>query len=155
MKYNLRLLESDDYDDEEDSNYEGDVPTISVEEVKKHRVYLSKVAQQVYDDWDESDQDTYAGGGICHLIADELSSYLNNLGVETATISSNFEQHVYCVSKLIEGVYSIDIHWSYYETGGGFSWKKIPNVVFSGEEIEFYCIDSDYREWEKLVDYQP
>ena len=36
---------------------------------------IAKVAQAVYDEWDEN-EDEYAGGGICHLIADEIVSLL-------------------------------------------------------------------------------
>ena len=32
-------------------------------------------------------------------------------------------------------VYSIDIHHGYYETGGGFSWDKIPDVKFTNNMV--------------------
>jgi hypothetical protein len=34
-----------------------------------------------------------------------------------------------------EEAYEIDIHPSTYETGGGYDWKKIPDVVFDGDDI--------------------
>ncbi len=154
MKYELKLFESDIEEDDfiyDDEMEDLDAPTKSINDIKAATPYLVKIAQQVYNDWDEDDKDTYAGGGICHLIADELASYLNGIGIETATVSSSHEQHVYCVSKVIEGVYSVDIHWSYYETGGGFSWKKIPDVIFDGSELEFYRVSSDYNDWEEQV----
>lgn len=147
MKYRIKLLENDDWRDEDDT----DIPTASIKDIQSYKKELAFIAQKVYDDWDEDDRDTYAGGGICHLIADELSSFLNDKDIETTTVSSDHEQHVYCVSKVIEGIYTVDIHWSYYETGGGFSWKKIPNVVFDGSELEFYKVSSDYNDWDEYV----
>ena len=138
------MQEDNDYDD-----YDKEIENLpSIVDIKKMVPILSKIAQKVYDDWDEEDIDTYGGGGICHLIAEEIASYLNVQGVDTRTISSNFEQHVYCLSKLKEGIYSIDIHWSYYEAGGGFSWKKTPNVIFDGSEIEFYLVDTNHSVWD-------
>jgi len=31
--------------------------------------------------------------------------------------------------------YSVDIPPRVYETGGGYSWKKIPDVVFKSDDI--------------------
>ncbi len=155
MKYIIRLLEDDDeddgyyYDDGYDDN--DTTPIMSIKDLKSRYKWLAKIAQKVYDDWDELDIDTYAGGGICHLIADAIADYLNFHSIETVTVSSDHEQHVYCVSKVIEGIYTVDIHWSYYETGGGFNWKKIPNVVFDGSELEFYKVSSDYNDWDEYV----
>lgn len=150
MKYKLELLNEDlDYEDEEDNENE---PKSSIADIRKRIPFLIEIAQKVYDDWDEEDQDTYAGGGICHLIAEEFSSYLNYNDIETIIISANDEQHVYCISKVKEGIYTVDIHWSFYETGGGYSWKKIPNVVFDGSEISFFRVSPDYNDWDEYTD---
>jgi len=149
MKYKLSLLE--DYEDEtenDDAEYDS-LHTIA--QLKSRSSWLAKIAQKVYDEWDESDKDTYAGGGICHIIADAIASYLNFHGIDTATVSSSHEQHVYCVSRVKEGIYTVDIHWSYYETGGGYNWKKIPNVVFDGKELEFYRLSTDWHDWEQYT----
>lgn len=124
----------------------------SIEDAKKLRPELIKAAQQVYDDWNEEDVDTYAGGGICHLIADEFCNILGEHGINCSTISSTHEQHVYVIAQVEEGVYSIDLHWSCYETGGGFCWKKIPNVVLHPDEITFYRNTSDPAEFKNYLD---
>lgn len=144
MKYKIRLKE----EDEDEFSTE---PETSINDLKSYKPFLVKFAQKIYDDWNEEDRDTYAGGGICHIIAEEIAGFLNDKGIETTTVSSNFEQHVYCVSKVKEGIYTVDIHWSWYETGGGFSWKKIPNVVFDGSEVEFYRLSSDINDWEQFT----
>lgn len=109
--------------------------------------------QKTYDDWDESDFDTYAGGGICHLIADEICGLLSDKNIECTTVSCSFEQHVYVAAKFSEGVYTIDIPYHIYETGGGFSWKKINGVKFDINHVVFYRASSDPDDFKNYVDF--
>lgn len=140
---------SEDIDSEEDLDY-SNLP--SVNDAEALRPELAKVAQVVYDEWDEEDMDTYAGGGICHFIADEFCSVLDSrLHVNCASVTSTHEQHVYVIGQFREGVFSIDLHHSYYETGGGFSWKKIPNVVLNPRDISFYKVSPDPSEFDEYV----
>ncbi len=60
------------------------------------------------------------------------------------TISQEIgEQHVYTVVKTKDGVISVDIAPGTYETGAGYTWKKIEGVQFDASDIQFYTIDSD------------
>jgi len=104
---------------------------------------LVQAAQAQYDRWDESDIDTYAGGGICHFIADDMASLLANAGFEAASVSSSHEQHVYVVFQASQGVYMLDLPWHCYERGGGFSWTKLPDIVFSERDLVWYRLDPD------------
>lgn len=70
-------------------------------------------------------------GGVCHLIADEMVNLLYENDIDCTTISSDYAVHVYVVCKLEEGVFKVDIPYSLYETGGGYTWKKIENVSFN------------------------
>ena len=140
----INLIEN--FEDEEEE--ELDLPSVKVGE--SLRVELIKTAQEEYEVWDEEDED-YAGGGICHFIADNFCEVLDNSGITCGTVSSEHEQHVYVVAQFKEGVYSIDLHYSYYETGGGYSWSKIPNVVLHPDDIYFYKISIDPREFEQIV----
>lgn len=117
---------------------------------------LASAAQKEYDAW-EQDENGYneelGTGGICHLIADELINVLNKHGIwDVTTVSSSYEQHVYLVGKFKEGVYLIDIHWSVYEQGGGFSWKKLPDIVFDESDITIRGLDSNPRNFSQYVD---
>lgn len=104
---------------------------------------LVAAAQREYDDWDESDVDTFAGGGICHLIADKLVGVLDQAGIEACSISSCHEQHVYVACQLAEGVITLDMpHWL-YERGAGFTWAKLANVVFTTADLVWYCADAN------------
>jgi len=113
---------------------------------------LAAAAQKIYDDWDASDPDygdwQVGGGGICHLIADAMLEIItdNIPDIVATTISSNHEVHVYVVVGQIHAsnnaeepfeseFYEIDIRPWLYEKGGGYSWTKIPDVVFDSEFI--------------------
>jgi len=120
----------------------------SINDVKALMPRIIQVSQKEYDNWDEEDIDQYAGGGICHLIADAIVDVFYDNGIDSFTISSDFEQHVYCVVRVKEGIYQVDIHHSIYETGGGFSWNKIPDIIFEPSDITIYMIDTDPNNWE-------
>lgn len=116
---------------------------------------MAKAAQDEYDGWvlnDKGYDEEVGGGGICHLIADSMGNVLNSLGIEYSSVCATDEQHVYLVGKFSEGVYIIDIPYSIYETGGGFSWKKIPNIKFDTTDIVINKIDGDPDSFNMYVD---
>ena len=113
---------------------------------------LAEVAQQVYDKWDE-DPDCYAGGGICHLIAEEMAGKLSDHGIDAQTVSQEIgDQHVYVVAKLKDGVYSIDVPPGVYETGGGYTWKKIKDVQITKDDIAIDKIDGNPNKFHDYIE---
>lgn len=122
-------------------------------QLKALRPQFAAAAQEVYDEWDASDEvdgDWQVGqGGICHLIADKILDVVasNIPDLNMTTISSSHEVHVYVVAGRTtiidpepppvteDEYYSIDIRPYIYETGGGYNWKKIPDVVFTPDDI--------------------
>jgi hypothetical protein len=145
----IDLVEEFEEDEEEE---ELDLPSVSVGE--SLRPQLIKTAQEEYEAWDEENVDHYAGGGICHFIADNFCEVLNAHGITCGSISSDHEQHVYVLAQFAEGVYSIDLHHSYYETGGGFRWSKIPNVVLDPGDIHFYRVSSNPMDFEQIAGWE-
>lgn len=120
----------------------GSVPT-GAEFKQKIAPTLVPIAQKVYDDWD-GNEDVYAGGGICHLIAEEIASKLADHGIEASTVSAEVgEQHVWTVAKLKDGVYNVDISPYTYERGSGYSWTKIQGVKFDINDIIVEKIDGN------------
>jgi hypothetical protein len=99
---------------------------------------FAMAAQKVYDDWQEDEYDDYNGGGICQDIAEEIATVINQHmpDVNVGTVSSSCgEQHVFVIlHNDLEG-YSVDIPYYVYETGGGYSWKKIKGVKFLADHI--------------------
>jgi hypothetical protein len=55
------------------------------------------------------------------------------------------------VGAFKEGVYLIDIPYEVYETGGGYTWKKIPDVEFSKSDIVIRKLDGDYNSFKDYV----
>ena len=125
------------------------LPSVDVAKQAMPRILVA--AQRVYNDWDESDKDTYAGGGICHIIADAICDVLGDLGVDSSPVSCNYEQHVYVAGRFEEGIYTIDIPYHIYETGGGFSWKKVPAVTFEPRDVVFYRVSGDPDDFEQYI----
>jgi hypothetical protein len=110
-------------------------------------------AQAVYDQWQQDEEGNSIGwvgnyelgqGGICHIIADDMIDVLYKHGIrDVQSVCSSFEQHVYIIGQFKEGIYEIDIPYRIYETGGGFTWKKIPDVEFVRSNIRINGIDDD------------
>jgi len=136
--------------DEDDEDY---AELHSINTAKQLIPELLKSAQHAYDKWDETDRDTYAGGGICHIIAENICSVLSSAGIDCVTVSCNFDQHVYVAAVFREGTYTIDIPYSIYEEGAAYSWKKLPDVEFEIGDIEFYRVGpiSDFKNY--TMDY--
>lgn len=127
-------------------------PLKSLAEAKSLSEALVAAAQAVYDEWDESDFDTYAGGGICHLIADELVRILDTADVEASSVSSTHEQHVFAACKLVEGVFALDIPCYIYERGAAFTWSKVAGVKFDSSCLVWYRVDADPEGFEAYLE---
>ena len=128
----------------------------SIKEVESIKRQLAAAAQKEYDDWVQ-DADGYndglGRGGICHLIADELIDVLYKHKIYRCyTVSSCHEQHVYVVGQFREGIYLIDVPYHLYETGGGFTWKKLPDIRFDEDYISVTKLDSNPRNIKQYTD---
>lgn len=116
---------------------------------------IIKVSQGVYDSWaqDSDGMDEELGcGGICQDIAGDICGLLSERGFECSTVSQEIgEQHVYTVVKLEEGVYEVDIPPYVYESGGGYNWRKIPNVSFNQDHVIINRLDGDPESFENYA----
>jgi hypothetical protein len=109
---------------------------------------LAAAGQQEYDVWtqDEEGYDEELGsGGICHLIADRMVGILSDEGFEAVSTHSEGigENHVWVTAQTAQGVVMVDIPPGVYETGGGYTWKKRPDIVFSPSDVLIDVIDRD------------
>ena len=112
-------------------------------------------AQKQYDEWKQNEEgydEELGSGGICHLIADDIADILSNHGIECSSVCDSSVQHVYLVCKFREGVYTIDIPYYIYETGGGFTWKKKKDVKFDSSHVEIYGLDSNPKNFKQYTD---
>ena len=130
-----------------------EIKTLS--QLKEQIPKMLKAAQKEYDDWDQSDE-TYGDwrvghGGICHLIVDAMLDVLNDF--EATSLSLDSEVHVVGIVQLKEGIFEIDIPYSIYEKGGGYTWKKIPDVVFEKNDIVISKISGDPEDFKNYTEY--
>ena len=115
---------------------------------------LVKEAQKQYDDWQQDEEgydEEVGGGGICHLIADRFAQRFSAAGISCTTVSAWDEVHVYTVLRLPSGVWEVDIRPHVYERGGGYHWKKIPDVTFSVGDVVVAHLDANPRNFRKYI----
>ncbi len=53
------------------------------------------------------------------------------------------DDHAYVIVYSIDEAYAVDIPPGVYETGGGYSWKKISNAVITPEDVIIEEVDRD------------
>jgi len=139
----------DDEEEEEDHNLK------SIAEIKAIMPQIVAAAQKEYEEWEVDENGMHwllGSGGICQEIANAMADVLMNAGFEASIVSASIgEQHVYVVLKASEGIFSVDINPYLYETGGGYSWKKIPNVVFDESFIDIDKLDPDPKNFNEYT----
>lgn len=111
---------------------------------------LAAAAQKAYDDWQQNEEgydEELGGGGICDVIADDMMDILYHHKINNLQLQHSDQPHAYLIGKFKEGIFTIDIPYYVYESGGGWSWKKKPNVKFDESHVEIYMLDPSYRKW--------
>ena len=99
---------------------------------------LAQAAQTVYDQWSQDadgNDEVFGTGGICDEIADVLMDVLGSHGIHDIQSQYN-EPHTYVIGKFKEGIFTIDIPFSVYESGYLYTWKKTPNVKFEAKTFK-------------------
>ena len=130
---------------------------------------LARIAQETYDEWEQDEEgwsDSFneiGVGGICHIISDRIVSFLNSVGVSSevnaCSVSDPFVQHVYVIAwqgsrreldpeeEVEEGeemeysIYSVDVPYWVYEEGGGFTWRKLPDIKFGEGDVSIEVVE--------------
>jgi hypothetical protein len=124
----------------------------TVQKLKALRKNFAARAQEVYDNWEPGEFDEYAGGGICQDIADVISDEAIKYGYETTTLSAQVgEQHVWAVVKTDDGIFEVDIPYSIYERGGGYTWHKLPNVQFREGDV-YVNLLGPVEDWDQYLE---
>jgi len=125
---------------------------ININNLNSLKSQLAEAAQKVYNEWEQDENgycDWLGEGGICQDIAEEMCDILSNNNIECMSFSQQIgEQHVFVIAKTDDGVYSIDIPPYLYETGGGYCWKKIPDVEFDERYVVIDRLSSDPNDYE-------
>ncbi|NJO65275.1 MAG: hypothetical protein HC836_46415 [Richelia sp. RM2_1_2] len=105
-------------------------------------VQFASAAQKVYDEWEQDEEghdEIYGSGGICDDIADDMCDVVHtNTSYGCFTKYDEYACHtsiyVYDIENKI--LMFVDISPYNYETGGGYTWKKIPDVKFQPQMVD-------------------
>lgn len=105
-------------------------------DLKALRPLMAQAAQGIYNEWDDAE-----GFGICDEIQSEMA------GVIGEHIEANIEDgghdgddHAFLIVSRGNERYWVDIPSRVYESGGGYSWKKIPGVVIQPSDVVIAAI---------------
>jgi hypothetical protein len=125
-------------------------PSLLEQKIKELLPSIVDAAQFEYDAWDQ-DEDGYDEnlghcGGICHDIAEKICEVLYDNGIDCLSQDAMMgDQHVWSVAydEKTEEAFRVDIYPYRYEAGGGFTWTKLPDVVFDNNDIIVDQLDWD------------
>lgn len=97
-------------------------------------------AQKVYDEWEQDEEGLdieLGGGGICDQITQALADVIvsNIADVEIVDGGHEGDDHAYLIALDEDEACLVDIPASTYEMGGGYSWQKVPDVVFTPDDV--------------------
>ena len=112
------------------------------------KVEMAHSAQKALNEWeqDENGQDVELGtGGVCDQISRALSEVILKLdGIDITEGGHEGDDHSYIIVYNDDEAFSVDIPPYIYETGGGYSWKKKPNVKIQPDDILIERVDRLY-----------
>lgn len=112
------------------------------ERLEALRGAMAAAAQAVYDEWDQDENgldEELGAGGICDQIAGAISSLIDD---DTIDGGHDGDDHAFLIVTDWETeAYLVDIHPGHYETGGGYSWRKLPGVTFDASMITIATVD--------------
>ena len=110
-----------------------------LDELYAIRDQMAAAAQTVYDEWAQDEEgldEQFGGGGICdevqRAIADVISS---NIDCELEDGGWEGDDHANLIASRGNESYLVDIPAHTYESGGGMSWRKIPDVTITAGDI--------------------
>jgi hypothetical protein len=115
------------------------------QQLRDLRGQMVTAAQEVYDEWEQGDQgidEEFGAGGICDAISQAIAGVIaeNIDGVELADGGQEGDDHVYSIAYNEDEAYGVDIPSSTYETGGGYTWRKIEDVNFTPQDIDIFVV---------------
>lgn len=106
------------------------------------RPAMAAAAQAIYDAWDpeydEFGDAEVGGGGICDQIAQAIGEILTDANIDYTEGGHEGDDHAYLIAYDDQNSYLVDIPYSHYESGGGMSWTRHPDVTFTPDMIEIH-----------------
>jgi len=112
------------------------------------RSKMAQAAQRVIDEWqqDEEGYDEELGaGGACDQVCEAIRNVIAPLdGVEITEGGHPGDDHAYLIAYDDDEAFAVDIPPYVYEEGGGYSWKKKPDVKISPDHIVIEKVDREF-----------
>jgi hypothetical protein len=106
---------------------------------------IVKAAQEVLDAWQVDEQgfdEEFGAGGACDAIAIAISDLVANLdGIDIIQAGQDGDDHAWIIARRGDHAFEIDIPPYVYETGGGYNWKKKPNVQIQPSDIIIHPVN--------------
>jgi hypothetical protein len=113
------------------------------------RPRIANAAQKVYDSWEQDDECDM--GGICDEIASEISSLVASIpNCHSVEGGHDGDDHAWVIATDGVNAYGVDIPPHVYETGGGYCWKKIPEVTFVVNDVEVWDLGLSPQQIQQL-----
>jgi hypothetical protein len=102
------------------------------------RPKLAEAAQRVLDEWapdEEGWDEEFGSGGACDAVSRAMSEIIDVEGVEVLEGGHDGDDHSWLIVYDDVDAYAVDIPPGVYETGGGYSWKKIDGASVSPDDV--------------------
>ena len=96
---------------------------------------IANMAQSIYDDWDQED-DEYGTGGICDAISMGISDILAENDIEVTDGGHEGDDHSYIVAYDDQSAFIVNIPSYVYESGAGYNWTKLGDVQLTPDDVE-------------------
>lgn len=110
------------------------------------RPQMAQAAQVIYNEWQQDADgidEEFGSGGIC----DQVNQAISDLISERIPVAFVIEggqagdDHSWAIVRRGSETYGVDLTACAYESGGGYSWKKKPDVTITPDMIAIFPVD--------------
>jgi hypothetical protein len=105
---------------------------------------MAQQAQEVYNEWEQDEEGLdpeLGGGGICDRITEAIQGVIvENIEADVVEGGEEGSDHSWVIAYNATEACGVDIEPRVYESGSGYNWTKIPDVVFTPEDIDIFSI---------------
>lgn len=110
------------------------------------QMLIVDLAQEVLDSWQPDEDgidDDFGGGGVCDEINRHIQSVLVDAGFEVYEGGQEGSDHAFTYAVKDGKAFYVDIPPYVYETGSGYSWKKLEGVRLKPSDVVINEISLD------------